>query len=40
MGLLFVFALLLSIAFEDSGYMIAFSLLVVADAIYEKGKVE
>ena len=40
MGLLFAFALLLSIAFEDSGWMIAFSLFLVADAICEKGKVE
>lgn len=33
-------ALLLSIIFEDTGWIIAFALLDIGDAIRKKGKVE
>lgn len=38
--LLCLFAFLLSFAYEDAGWLIAYALLEVADSIYKKGKVE
>ena len=35
-----MFAFLLAFAYEDAGWLIAYALLEVADAIRKKGKVE